>query len=276
MAVSVAMKAHLASPVTTLCQAWKVVARDGTTIRLCAHTRTLTIDGETYTPAPLQPAQIEAQSGVVGDNFEVQAILASGLFTEIDFLAGKWDAARVEMRVVNYLDLSMGNAVRFVGQFGQITTKNGFFTAELFSLAALLDQDGGETTSPHCRVRRLGDSRCKVSLASFTHATTVSSVSSRRVFNVGTTQADGYFDSGTIKFTSGANIGAEMEIRKSTGARIELMMPLPREISAGDAVTLIAGCDRTRGTCKSRFNNVINFQGEPDLPGDRKALKIPE
>lgn len=276
MAVSVTMKAHLALPVTTLCQAWKIVARDGTTIRAIAHTRNLTIDGELYTALPIQPVQLETKSGLAADNTEVNAILASNYFTEQDFLSGKWNFARVEMRVVNFLDPTMGDAQRLVGYFGEVTTRNGTFTAEVRSLSQLLSQEIGEATSPHCRVRNLGDNRCKKTLTSFTHTTTVSAVTDRRRFTVGTTQADGYFDYGTIQFTTGANLGFSMEIKASVGAQIELVLPFPREISAGDGCILIAGCDRTRATCRDKFNNVTNFQGEPDLPGDRKTLKVPE
>lgn len=276
MAVSITMRAHLALPLTTLCQIWKVVATDGTTVRIAAHTRPLTVDGEVYTPVPILPAQFEIKAGLAADNTEVRAILASGLFTEADFLAGRWSFARIEMRVVNYLDASMGYAQRFVGFFGEITLKNGTFEAELRSLSDLLGQEIGAATSPHCRVKRLGNSRCKVNLASFTHSSTVTSVTSRRVFNVGITQPDGYFDNGTLKFTNGANLGSEAEIKRSVGARIELKIPMLRELGAGDALTLIAGCDRTRATCKTKFNNILNFDGEPDSPGNKKTLKIPE
>ncbi len=35
---------------------------------------------------------------------------------------------------------------------------------------------------------------------------------------------------------------------------------------------IIAGCDKTRETCQSKFTNIINFRGEPDVPGVDKLL----
>lgn len=39
-----------------------------------------------------------------------------------------------------------------------------------------------------------------------------------------------------------------------------------RNLLAGDAITVFAGCDLSRATCAKKFNNVINFQGFPDIP----------
>ncbi|MEL7284253.1 MAG: phage BR0599 family protein, partial [Pseudomonadota bacterium] len=36
----------------------------------------------------------------------------------------------------------------------------------------------------------------------------------------------------------------------------------------GIALELLEGCDHTLGTCASRFNNAVNFRGEPFLPGN--------
>jgi uncharacterized phage protein (TIGR02218 family) len=47
---------------------------------------------------------------------------------------------------------------------------------------------------------------------------------------------------------------------------------MPFNISAGDEFTIVAGCDKASRTCIEKFNNIINFRGEPDLPGMDKLL----
>jgi uncharacterized phage protein (TIGR02218 family) len=37
-------------------------------------------------------------------------------------------------------------------------------------------------------------------------------------------------------------------------------------LQAGDAVTVYPGCDHQRSTCITKFNNLANFKGFPDLP----------
>lgn len=275
MPVSTAMKTHLALYCTTLCTLWKVTAKDGLVVRVCAHSRDVTYNSESYTAVPLQPTQLSTKIGPSADNTEITAVLASGAFTEADFLAGRWDGARVEMNVINYLDPSMGYARKMAGYFGEVTCKAGVFTAEIRSLSEVLSQEVGDLTSPKCRVRKLGDTQCTISLTSFTHGVTVSAVTNNRQFTISGSWSNAYFEYGVITFTSGQNAGYSMEVRRNTGGALELALPFTRAVTIGDAATIIAGCNRSRNTCKTKFNNVVNFRGEPDLPGYEKAIRIP-
>jgi len=40
-------------------------------------------------------------------------------------------------------------------------------------------------------------------------------------------------------------------------------------------VRLEAGCDKRMGTCQLKFNNLLNFQGFPDIPGDDWSITDP-
>jgi hypothetical protein len=37
-------------------------------------------------------------------------------------------------------------------------------------------------------------------------------------------------------------------------------------LAPGDVVDILAGCDQLIGTCRTRFDNVVNFGGWPDMP----------
>ena len=50
-------------------------------------------------------------------------------------------------------------------------------------------------------------------------------------------------------------------------------MTLPYPLTVGDAYSVSAGCDRLFGTCKARYNNVVNFRGEPYIPGQDVILR---
>jgi uncharacterized phage protein (TIGR02218 family) len=39
------------------------------------------------------------------------------------------------------------------------------------------------------------------------------------------------------------------------------------QIFVGDKYSILAGCDKTFSMCKSKFNNTVNFRGEPYIPG---------
>jgi hypothetical protein len=85
----------------------------------------------------------------------------------------------------------------------------------------------------------------------------------------------GYFDFGILTFTSGENKGLSMEIKSYVTGVIELQLPMPFPIAIGDTYTAIAGCGkRFSQDCKQKFNNVINFRGEPNIPGLDKVLLV--
>ncbi len=49
---------------------------------------------------------------------------------------------------------------------------------------------------------------------------------------------------------------------------IELWAPMRAPIVAGDMIRIEAGCDKRMKTCQLKFNNLLNYQGFPDIPGD--------
>jgi len=84
----------------------------------------------------------------------------------------------------------------------------------------------------------------------------------------------GYFDYGLITFTSGANVGLSMEIKSYVPGQFVLQLPLPYAAEAGDEYTAVAGCNKSRATCRDTFDNLINFRGEPDIPGQDKLIQV--
>jgi uncharacterized phage protein (TIGR02218 family) len=163
--------------------------------------------------------------------------------------------------------------VSFSAQAGRTTT-TGVYKAELRGLMQPLSQVVGEVVSQMCRAN-LGDARCKVNLAALTISATVASVSAANstLTSPALVQAAGYFNYGLIEFTTGANDGYRMEVQTYTPGVLNLFAPMPYPVAVGDAFTLSPGCDRYLSTCIARFNNAVNFRGEPHLPGQDKLLQ---
>lgn len=93
----------------------------------------------------------------------------------------------------------------------------------------------------------------------------------------------GYFDSGTLTFLTGENLGIEIDIDtfEDLGggtAEVNLHAPAPFDItygvSDGTRVSLKIGCDGRWQTCKNRFRNQLNFRGEPGIPGTDVLFRI--
>lgn len=83
----------------------------------------------------------------------------------------------------------------------------------------------------------------------------------------------GYFDFGVMTMTSGLNNGLSREVAVYTVGQIMLALPFPYDVAIGDTYSLIAGCDKSLNTCKTRFSNVINMQAEPYTPGLDKVIQ---
>jgi len=84
----------------------------------------------------------------------------------------------------------------------------------------------------------------------------------------------GYFDRGVITFTSGPNTGLSQEVKSYVTGQLTLILPMPYTVAVGNTYSLIAGCDKSFPTCRDRFDNVVNFRGEPYLPGLDKMVQV--
>ena len=85
-----------------------------------------------------------------------------------------------------------------------------------------------------------------------------------------------YFQEGLLLWTSGLNSGQAMEIKSYAEATQEmvLFLKMREAVAVGDFLTVLPGCDKTAATCIAKFGNIINFQGEPDVPGEDQILQI--
>lgn len=271
------LEAHFQQEVTTFATCWKAILANGTIYGFTDHTRSIVFEGVTYLASTgYTPSAVVTTENLSVDNLEVMGMLTAEVIVDRDIEAGLWDYAEIEIFVVNYADLTQGKYYQRKGWLGEVKTGRTAFVAELRGLSQKLQQTIGQLFSPTCRAT-LGDSRCKVNLASFTFSGTVQTVASNRQFtDASLVQANGYFDYGTITFTGGLNNGISMEIKTYTTGSVLLQLPMPYSVQVGDSFSIVAGCaKRLTEDCKTKFNNVINFRGEPHMPGNDAIFKGP-
>lgn len=356
--ISTAMTSFLQRAVLTLATCVRITRTDGRVFGFTDHDTNLVYGGTTfYSSAGYTASAIQASNDLSTSNLEIDALLlaSGGAVTQPDIEAGVWSNAAVSIFSVNYADLTMGQINLTAGNLGQFTIVNGGWKVELRGLAQTLQQTIGEQYSPGCRAT-LGDSRCKISLAAYTFAGTVESVtaaglvwqdpsltqtgpaseyldtvgqriptaspyqitivppsgswlnsvsvvdggkktygqvsgspgaeqysavanpdgSATYTFNsndagsevfISYDYAAGFFAFGTVTWDTGANAGTTQDVRTFSPGVVTLGLPAPYAIAPGDTYTIVAGCDRQVGTCVKHFNNVVNFRGEPYIPG---------
>jgi len=278
--ISNELKAHFASEVLTICTCVKIEREDGTVMGF-TNIDTFDYDGVTYHSAnSVRATAISASLGSGVDNLDMDGVIDSDYVTAEDILGGKYKDAKVEVFRLNYEDHSMGRIVTFTGRFGSITVVDKeSYVVELLSLSHLLKSQVGDVTCATCRVRKFGDNQCKVDMTGRTHTKAVVTVTSEVELEFGSTAlASGYFNYGVVEFTSGNNEGISREVKMHTlssgKAVISLRRAFPFAVEVGDTAVLTQGCSRLFTDCVSKFDNAINFRGEPHLPGSSKLVKV--
>lgn len=272
--LSTALSNHLAQEVTTLATCWKITRRDAVVYGFTDHDTDLVVDGLTYTAkSGITPTAVSSQLGLSVDNLELDGMVSADGLLESEILSGLFDHAAVTIFMVNYTAPTDGVLLLKTGWLGEVTINGGLFVAEIRGLTAALQQNIGEVYSRTCRAM-LGDARCGVNLTPYTFTGTVTSTSAAYAFSdTARTQASGYFSYGLVRFTSGANAGLSMEVREYTVGNFLLFLPMPNAIAIGDQYTVVAGCDKALDTCVGRFNNALNFRGEPHVPGTDRMMQ---
>lgn len=268
------LKNHLKGEVTTLATCWKATLTNGTVYGFTDNIKDLEIGGITYVASTgYTPSSIATSGNLAVDNLEVQGLLNSDVITEADLLAGLWDYAEIEIFLVNYADLSQGALILRKGTVGNVQYNRNTFVAEMRGLTQAFQNILGQVTTPTCRVE-FTSAKCGLSASAYTVTGAITSISSNRLItDTSRTEATDFFKYGKITFTSGNNVGYSMEVKEFTsGGVIELVLPLPYEMQVGDTYDMIRGCSKTFAACKA-YNNVINFRGEPHVPGIDKAIR---
>jgi len=104
---------------------------------------------------------------------------------------------------------------------------------------------------------------CGVNAADFRTSIVVLSVSGSTVVSNGFAQRfeDGWFTAGWLERSD----GDRRFIVHHAGNTVQLMSPFP-DLAPGETVSAYAGCDLTRATCISRFENAANFLGFEWIP----------
>jgi uncharacterized phage protein (TIGR02218 family) len=152
------------------------------------------------------------------------------------------------------------------GTLGNVNLNQGHIVVELRGLQQYLQQPVGAVTSRECRAR-LGDSLCRKDLTAFTFSGTIDAAAGSTLADSARTEAADYFAEGTITFTSGSLNGQTRKIKSSSVGFLLLASTPFQAIVTGDTYTIVAGCHKRLEDCRDKYNNVINFQGEPHLPG---------
>ncbi|ARQ00956.1 DUF2163 domain-containing protein [Pseudorhodoplanes sinuspersici] len=273
--ISPAFQAKLDAGATTLCRCWILTRRDGVVQGFTDHDQTVIVNGVSCrADTGFTGSEAVARLGLSVDGVEVSGALSDDSLNESALAAGHYDAAQVDMYIVDWSEPAL-NVLMTRGHIGEVRREGAAFAAELRGLADTLAHETGRLYTAACSAD-LGDTRCKIDLDDPLYRGEGSIVAPRGVSAFTVSGLDdfdvGWFTAGRLTFTSGANGGSAMEVKRhyiaSDNVVIELWQAMAEPIAPEDTFIVTAGCDKRFATCRDRFNNALNFRGFPHIPGN--------
>lgn len=258
--------------VTTECHAWIITKTNGAALGFCDHDRALSVNGVLCQPqAGLASVALQQSSGMSIDNTEASGYLSDVAINESDIKLGLYDGAEVQTWRVDWQNTETAS-LEFRGHISSITQKDTLFHAEIQGLTAALNRPVGRVFQKPCSAV-LGDKRCGVDIGSsdVQLQVAVSDLTEGRVVKIpyAIPFDEGWFSHGVARVEYGNDYIKYYTIkndrRLEASSEVEFWYPViePERVQS---ISLIAGCDKRFETCKSKFNNAINFQGFPDIP----------
>jgi uncharacterized phage protein (TIGR02218 family) len=280
--IPTALQTKLDSGVTTLCRCWLITRNDGVTQGFTDHDEDVVLDAVTcLAGSGLTGSEATQKLGLAVDGSEVSGALSDDSLNEDDLAAGRYDAAGVELWLVDWSEPEL-RVLLAKGSLGEVRREGTAFTAEVRGLSQKLAEDSGRLFTSTCSAD-LGDARCTVDLTNALYrgsgtVTALSAVSSFTASGLDTFE-DGWFTAGLLTFTGGANAGLAMEVKihGNSGGSVgfTLWQAMAQPIAVGDTFSVTAGCDKRFVTCINRFNNTANFRGFPHIPGNDFVISYP-
>jgi uncharacterized phage protein (TIGR02218 family) len=273
--IPAALQAKLDTGVTTLCRCWRIVRRDGVVQGFTDHDQDVLLDGLTCRAGTgLAGSEASARLGLAVDGSEIAGALNAETLAEADLAAGRYDAAQVEIHLVDWSEPSL-HVLLSSGTLGEVRREGQAFAAEIRGLADALNQESGRRYTATCSAD-LGDARCTVDLtaAALRGTGAIAALTGTSSFTASGLGAfdDGWFTAGRLHWTSGANAALAVEVKRhrvADGAVVlDLWQAMPEPLASGDAFIVTAGCDKRFATCREKFDNAVNFRGFPHIPGN--------
>jgi len=153
---------------------------------------------------------------------------------------------------------------------GKTTLVDDKYKIEEMALIDALNQSIGKTYTAQCP-KVFGGTEyagCKKDLSGLTETGSVTTAGGAYTFaDAIRTEADGWWEYGTIDFTSGQNANLKpLEIKTFADGTFTVFEAFYYPPELGDTYIVRPGCRKTLEDCRDKWANVINFGGFSNIP----------
>lgn len=255
-----------------------ITLTSGQVLRYSGGDQALTVNGNTFGLGPLIVRSRTSQKvGIDVDSLDLTLSCDSSVQVNGSPLLafarlGGFDAARVVLErayAASWATGVVGTVALFSGRVGPgVPTRYDVrFTvkSELELLDVMVPRN---VYQAGCLNDLFEPSTCRILRAAWTYAgsATGPTDATQTVFANTLVNGGGWFDLGVVRFSSGANLGVSRTVRSYQPGSLTVIAPWPFPVANGDTFTASAGCNKTLLQCDTKFNNRVNFRGQPFIP----------
>jgi uncharacterized phage protein (TIGR02218 family) len=249
----------------------KLTRLDDVVLRIAEADEPITASAQTF--LPLSGSDISAVKHILNGDMGSMTIAFShsegGTIDTSELNNGFWDGAAVQMYLVDRSSATTLGDPIFTGLIDSVSL-NPIGSLGAFDIRGLTAQSEAfiQTYQPMCRTD-LFSVLCSLNPADWDHVGFVGTILDRFNFTVtglASPPADGWFNQGTFQTSSGFKGVIANWIQGSLKITMYQPQCLAR-LTEGQGITVYPGCDKTGTTCRTKFNNKINFQGEDHFLG---------
>lgn len=257
--------------ITKMITCWKITLSNNKKLYFTDYDQNQIFEEEEYlSKSCFTPNSIISSNELGQDNFTISGVIDDRYITKESLTKGQFVNAYLEIFL---LDLSRKTSVKKIlktGWLGETRIIKNSFVIEVSSLSNKTNNIIGKCYSTSCRAE-FGDKFCKKIIEDFTFPGEISSVLSNNSFiDSSRNEPDEYFSKGIIIFLNDQYQFSKYNVLSFYNKTISIDSNL--KLKKGDRYKIIVGCDKSLESCIIKFNNALNFRGEPYIPGQHKLL----
>lgn len=233
--------------------------------RYCDVAHDVTVGGVVYLPLAISDEGFTQNGELNGDEFQI-TMPANQQPALLYDTTPPFESVTVKVRRWHY---GSPSAAVIASGFIYSTNRSSSATMVLTCrvLLASLDQLGLRLSwSKQCSYG-LYDRQCKVNRDNFRLTAAVTAKTGASVTMTGAgANGNNYYAGGYIEFSRGVGgVLDRLGISSQSGNQLQLL-GTTEHISVGQTINAYPGCNYTPSTCQTRFNNLLNYGGFPQMP----------
>ncbi len=118
--------------------------------------------------------------------------------------------------------------------------------------------------SKTCRAN-FGDEKCGINIDLYKKKYQIKSLKDNIIYFTNINQSNGYYNLGYVIFKNQLDKWVKFKILSHYNNKIETSSNISNDLMEQNYAILVPACDKTFITCCNKFNNAVNFRGEPTI-----------